>query len=259
MRRVAIVTRRLASEFARATGMLGEGMGGEANGISGPVAGSKLAAIYGDKPDAYFANARRDIVQQLATGAGDAVLELGCGSGGTGRLAMSSGKAGLYVGIELDPRAAAQAAETFSEVLVGDVESLDLTPLNEMFDALIISEVLEHLTDPWDTLKRLVGCLKPGGAVFASSPNVANWMVIAELLKGRFRYDEVGVMDRTHLRWFTPESYRSLFENAGVEILELAPLVPLRPKAKFIDAITGGRLRHLFIGQITIRGRRASA
>lgn len=234
-------------------------MGDEVKGGSGSAPGLRLAAIYRDKPEAYFANARRDIVQQLPTGPGDAVLELGCGSGGTGRLAMSSGKAGRYVGIELDPRAASQAAETFSEVLVGDVERLDLSPLRGAFDALIISEVLEHLTDPWDTLKRLVACLKPGGAVFASSPNVANWMVIVELLKGHFRYAEVGVMDRTHLRWFTPESYRSLFEGAGVEILELAPLVPLRPKARLIDAVTGGRLRHLFIGQITIRGRRSAA
>jgi 2-polyprenyl-3-methyl-5-hydroxy-6-metoxy-1,4-benzoquinol methylase len=215
-----------------------------------------IASIYEDKPAAYFANARRDIVEQLTTGPGDSILELGCGSGGTGRLAMASAKAGRYVGIELSPTAAKTAGEDFSEVLVGDVEQMDLEPLRDSFDALIISEVLEHLTDPWTTLRRLVGCVKPGGAVFASSPNIAHWTVLKELARGRFEYEDRGVMDRTHLRWFTPASFRALFEGAGVEVLELAPLVPLRPKARLIDRLTGGRMRHLFIGQITIRGRR---
>jgi 2-polyprenyl-3-methyl-5-hydroxy-6-metoxy-1,4-benzoquinol methylase len=218
-----------------------------------------VAAIYDDKPAAYFANARLDIVEQLPTGPNDAILELGCGAGGTGRLAMSSGKAGRYVGIELSPTAAAQAAEVYSEVLVGDVEQLNLEPLRDAFDALIASEVLEHLTDPWTTLGRLVACVKPGGAIFASSPNIAHWTVLKELAMGRFDYDERGVMDRTHLRWFTPSTFRALFEGAGVEVLELAPMAPLRPKAKVFDHLTGGRFRHLFIGQIMIRGRRKSS
>lgn len=229
---------------ARATGGAGRRIG--------------IASIYEDKPPAYFANARRDIVEQLPTGPDDAILELGCGSGGTGRLAMASGKAGRYVGIELSLEAAKKAAEDFSEMLVGDVEQLDLEPWRDSFDALIVSEVLEHLTDPWTTLGRLVTCVKPGGAVFASSPNIAHWTVLKELAMGRFEYDDRGVMDRTHLRWFTPASFRVLFEGAGVEVLELAPLAPLRPKARLIDRLTGGRLRHLFIGQITVRGRRRS-
>ena len=221
-----------------------------------PRPGIGIASIYEDKPAAYFANARRDIVEQLPTGPHAAILELGCGSGGTGRLAMTSGKAGRYVGIELSPAAAKKAAEDLSEVRVGDVEQLDLEPWRDSFDALIISEVLEHLTDPWTTLRRLVTCVKPGGAVFASSPNIAHWTVLKALAMGRFEYDDRGVMDRTHLRWFTPTSFRALFEGAGVEVLDLASVTPLRSKAKLLDGLTGGRFRHLFVGQIMVRGRR---
>jgi 2-polyprenyl-3-methyl-5-hydroxy-6-metoxy-1,4-benzoquinol methylase len=213
-----------------------------------------IQSIYDDKPASYFANARKDIVALLGTGV--AVLELGCGAGGTGRAALEAGKASRYVGIELSPAAAAEAAKHLSEVLVGDVEALDLTALHGGFDALIISEVLEHLTDPWTTLCRLAQCLKPGGRVYASSPNVAHWTVIRGLLAGRFDYDEKGVMDRTHLRWFTPQSYGELFRSAGFEVLEVRPVTPLRSRSRIFDLLTGGRLRHLLHTQTMVIARR---
>lgn len=215
-----------------------------------------MSSLYEGKPEAYFGNARLDIVDRLTTGPYSSVLELGCGAGGTGKAVLDAGKAGSYVGIELSPRAAEIAAQRLTEVVVGDVHDLDLTSMALRFDALIISEVLEHLVDPWSSLRRLVGCLKPGGSIYASSPNLSHWTVIRELLSGRFQYQEAGFMDRTHLRWFTPGSYRELFETSGVEVLELGSLIPLRPKARVIDRLTGGRFRHLFIGQIMLVGRK---
>ena len=224
--------------------------------MSGATSESAIAAFYKSKPAAYFANARSDIVEALTTGPGCAILELGCGAGGTGRLAMSLGKAGRYVGIELSEAAAAKAAEVLTQVVVGDVESLNLESLAGKFDALIISEVLEHLADPWTTLSRLAACVRAGGEVYASSPNIAHWKVITNLLMGRFVYEERGVMDRTHLRWFTPASYAAMFEQAGIEVLSIQPVTTMQPKAKAINALTGGRFRHLFITQIMIRGRK---
>lgn len=215
-----------------------------------------VQAIYRDKPESYFANARHDIVEMLETGPAASILELGCGSGGTGDAVLRAGKAGRYVGIELSPTAAAVASRRLSEVLVGDVQELDLGHLEASFDALVISEVLEHLTDPWTTLSRLRGCLKPGGRVYASSPNVAHWKIIRDLLRGVFQYEEKGAMDRTHLRWFTPRTYRRLFEEAGLEVLEIGPVTPLKSRSRVLDRITGGRLRHLLITQIMVVGRR---
>lgn len=219
-----------------------------------PTKRSALSAIYEQKPLSYFANARHDIIALLPTGPQSAILELGCGSGGTGRAALAAGKAGRYVGIELSAPVAKVAAEAFNEVLVGDVQELDLTHLSGQFDALIISEVLEHLTDPWTTVARMVACLKPGGMIFASSPNIAHWQVIRNLMLGRFRYRESGSMDRTHLRWFTPESFRALFEDAGVRIQSLNAVAPKRWKAELFNGLTGGRFRHLFIAQMMVVG-----
>lgn len=215
-----------------------------------------VAAIYEDKPASYFANARHDIVALMQTDGGASVLELGCGAGGTGRAVLKSGKAGRYVGIELNEAAARIAAEALSEVKVGDVEAIDLTECKGQFDVLIISEVLEHLTDPWVTLRRLTECLKPGGMVFASSPNIAQWKIVRGLLLGEFRYEDSGVMDRTHLRWFTPESYQAMFRDAGVAVQSVRPIREPGWKARAVNNLTGGRFSHLFMSQMMVVGSR---
>lgn len=217
---------------------------------------SVIASIYDEKPSSYFGNARHDIVALLKTGPESAILELGCGSGGTGRAALAARKAGRYVGLELNEQAAATAAETLTDVLVGDVQDIDLSSFAGQFDALIISEVLEHLTDPWTTLGRLTKCLKPGGMVFASSPNIAYFGIIKNLILGRFRYHGTGLMDRTHLRWFTPESFRQLFEGAGIEVHTIRPMRHPGWKGRLFNALTGSRFDHLFMAQMMVVGSR---
>lgn len=214
--------------------------------------------LYSTKPESYFDVARDDFVSKLETGRESAILELGCGTGATGAAALRAGKAGRYVGIELFPEAAATARTRISEVIEGNVETLDLEPLKGQFDALIISEVLEHLTDPWRTLTELASCLKPGAQVFASSPNVSHWSMVRSLVLGRFEYEETGAMDRTHLRWFTPNSYRAMFEQAGIRVVSIDPVTPHASRTRMLNRLTGNRFRHLFMRQIMISGRRAA-
>ena len=218
--------------------------------------GSSIAAIYKDKPASYFANARSDFVELLRTDANSAVLELGCGAGGTGRGVLAAGKAGRYVGIELDPGAARVAAEGLTEVVVGDVQEVNLDRLAGQFDALIISEVIEHLADPWTTLRRLAACVKPGGQIMASSPNIAHWNIVLNLVRGRFQYREAGIMDQTHLRWFTPASYVALFEGAGFQIDTVKSMRENGWKARAFNVITRGKFKHLFMAQIVVIGRK---
>jgi 2-polyprenyl-3-methyl-5-hydroxy-6-metoxy-1,4-benzoquinol methylase len=206
-----------------------------------------VKALYAEKAASYFGNARHDIVAMLQTDGTSSILEVGCGAGGTGRAALAAGKAGVYVAIELDASAARTASAVLSEVIVGDVETLDLSRFEGRFDALILSEVLEHLTDPWETLRRLALCIRPGGAVFASSPNIGHWRAIASIVRGRFDYVESGVFDRT---------YRALFEHAGFAVEDLRALAPLTWKAKLITWISGGRLSRFFMVQMMVIGRR---
>jgi 2-polyprenyl-3-methyl-5-hydroxy-6-metoxy-1,4-benzoquinol methylase len=205
--------------------------------------------IYQDKPVTYYQGAAGIMVEALRTGSSSAVLEVGCGNGATARLGKAAGKAQRWVGIELDSNSAAQARDALDEVLCGDVEQLALDHLHQQFDALLMSEVLEHLTDPWTTLERLLRCLKPGGFVLASSPNLAHWRVIWRLMKGRFDYEPDGVMDRTHLRWFTSATYREMFEAVGLQVLHSGPLCAPGPTARAIIQLSGGRLSHLFAVQ----------
>jgi SAM-dependent methyltransferase len=213
----------------------------------------KLGDLYRDKAEDYFTNARRDYVAAMPDAPAAAVLELGCGSGATGALALAQGKAGTWVGIEMFEPMARRALSVLTAVHVGDVERLELPYPPASFDALVCSEVLEHLADPEAALRRLVRLLKPGGRVYASVPNLSHWRIVLGLLRGRFEYQERGAMDRTHLRWFTPASFKSLFEACGVEVDHLAPVGSRSALRAWISRIP---LEHLLWFQIDLRGRR---
>lgn len=213
-------------------------------------------SAYGAKPRNYFDRARKDFVAELPVDASAAVLEIGCGTGATGALALSTGRAGRYVGVELFRDAASTAELQLSEVHVGDVERMDMPWQPAEFDALIMSEVLEHLVDPWRVVERLARHVRPGGLVLASSPNVSHWRVLAELARGRFPQHDQGVFDRTHLRWFTPATFADMFERAGFTVESVAPVTPFAPRTAMLSRLTGGRVDHLFMTQIALRGRR---
>jgi hypothetical protein len=120
-------------------------------------------------------------------------------------------------GIELDPTAAAEASAYCERVVVGNVETLDLGEHldDERYDAVLFADVLEHLRDPAEVLSHVRPLVADGGAVVASIPNIAHVSVRLALLGGEFRYRELGLLDETHLRFFTRESIVDLFESAG--------------------------------------------
>lgn len=207
------------------------------------------------KPAWYFDGARHDFVDALRTGPDAAVLEIGCAAGGTGALALETGKAGRYAGIDIAPEAAAAAREKISEAHSGNVETMDLPWAPDSFDALIISEVLEHLVDPWALLSRLSPLLKPGAQILASSPNAAHLTIVKQLINGRFDLEDTGAMDRTHLRWFTPATYAEMFEGAGFVVERTFPLdasYRRKPKVRLLRALTGDKYDHLFWYQIVL-------
>lgn len=179
--------------------------------------------LYQFKPDPYSSHAR--VLEVVERERPRRVLEVGTADGYlTARFAELGCE---VVGIELDPALAARAAGHCERMLVGDVETLDLSDLGE-FDMIVCADVLEHLRDPQAQLARLIEHLKPSGFVVASLPNVALWLWRLKLLFGRFEYEPKGPMDETHLRFFTRATAHKLLRRAGLEVLEAAPTpIPL--------------------------------
>ena len=108
-------------------------------------------------------------------------------------------------------------------------------------DALVFGDVLEHLRDPWATLQSLSGLLRDGGALVACIPNISHWSIVAGLLAGRFDYAEEGLLDRTHLRFFTLRSILDLVRRAGltpVRVRASAPAAMNRELEAFLEAAT---------------------
>ncbi|MEZ5898151.1 MAG: methyltransferase domain-containing protein [Hyphomicrobiaceae bacterium] len=217
---------------------------------------NSFSSFYAQKPNSYFSGARSDFVRRLPHDPTAAILEIGCGTGATGALALAQGRCGRYVGVELFESAAEEARKVLTEVVTGNVETLEFPWQPAAFDVLILSEVLEHLVEPRRMLKRVSRFVRQGGIVMASSPNISHWRVVREIALGRFNLTDRGVFDRTHLRWFTPTTFGQMFEDAGFRIAWMGPVTPFSERTQMLSRLTGGRYDHLFMTQIAIAGER---
>ncbi len=165
----------------------------------------------------YFEGQRSDVADLVPGGCGR-VLDVGCGYGGLGRSLRARGVAQVF-GVEINPDAGSQLAGVYADYWIGDVEQVNLPGGIEAFDCIVFADVLEHLRDPWGTLAGYLQWLKPGGYVVASIPNVRNIALLYNLvLRGRWRYEDSGLLDRTHLRFFTRKEILDLFAKSGLEI-----------------------------------------
>lgn len=208
---------------------------------------------YQRKPERYYTGVRMDMMARLPRRSESMrVLEIGCGAGTNGEHALAAGHATEWWGIELMAAQSTLAEPRLTGVITGDIESLELPWRAPYFDAIVASEVLEHLVDPWAVVRKLRLVLKPGGLFLSSSPNIANLKVVKELLHGRFEYRDVGVMDRTHLRWFTPKSYAHLFEEQGFAVREVTTVGQLHGKRRLASQLLPSRWHHLLWSQILV-------
>lgn len=175
------------------------------------------------KSDPYSSHAQ--IIQWIEQERPHEVLEVGTA---TGYLTAEMVARGCTVtGIEQDPQMAETASEHCKEMLVGDIESMELDSLAK-YDAIIFGDILEHLRNPREILLRVSEHLKPGGKVLISLPNIANIWVRLSLLFGNFNYSRVGILDESHLRFFTLQTMRQLADEAGLDVVSVnATPIPL--------------------------------
>lgn len=147
---------------------------------------------------------------------GAKVLDLGCGSGGLGRYLRERRECTLD-GVTLSPDEAALARPSYRRVEVANLEHCDLPSLfaGELYDQIVCADVLEHLSAPERTLDACRQLLAPGGELLISIPNAAYAGLVAELLHGEFTYRDEGLLDRTHLRFFTRQSLSRFLQDHG--------------------------------------------
>jgi 2-polyprenyl-3-methyl-5-hydroxy-6-metoxy-1,4-benzoquinol methylase len=153
------------------------------------------------------------------------VLEVGCSTGYFTKVLVERGC--NVVGIELDPDAAEAAEAWADQVVVGNIDEGDVWSYikDEAFDVIVLGDVLEHLRDPLGSLREAVKKMKPTGFVVTSLPNVAHGDVRIALMQGKFQYRETGLLDRTHVRFFTLESIRELLTKAGLVVVDTKRVV----------------------------------
>lgn len=146
------------------------------------------------------------------------VLEIGCGIGAVTERLKRNGC--TVCAIELNAKDAKLAKEFCDQIDVGNIETINLKFPKKSFDVITFGDVLEHLYDPQATLERIKPFLKDDGLVITSIPNIANWKIRLKLLFGKFDYTDHGILDKTHVKFFTRKTARELFESAGYEIVK---------------------------------------
>ncbi len=151
-------------------------------------------------------------------GNGLSVLDLGFGAGALAKRIRAA--CAFLAGIELDPLAARESIHLFDQPIVGDVVAGLSLLGKQAFDVIVAGDILEHLAEPEVALSLIRPLVKPDGCLLVSLPNVANVAIRAALLFGRFSYGERGILDRTHLRFFTAASGQELLERTGFRVVD---------------------------------------
>jgi len=148
------------------------------------------------------------------------IVEVGCMHGQMAKAYLATHPTAKYVGIDIDPDYAEIAKQFCTETLAADIELLAQDHFDRLFpsDCWIFGDCLEHLRDPWNLLRRIRVQIDPDGCLLACIPNAQHWSVQWRLLSGQFRYEDNGLMDRTHLRWFTRITMLEMFQATGWQV-----------------------------------------
>jgi len=191
----------------------------------------------------YHENPRVEIASFINEPPG-VVLDIGCGGGATGKLIKAKFPGTRVVGIELNPHAAAYARQFLDVVICESIDTVDLAQHvgGLKVGTVLLLDVLEHIYDPWRTLLRVREWLAPNTRVLASVPNIRNLANLDQLAAGHWNYGANGVLDVTHVRFFTRESLRAMFEQTGYLIDHMEPLVQPRMLDPIVTQRSPGRL-----------------
>lgn len=155
------------------------------------------------------------------------VVEVGCSSGALAREYKKVNAGCQFTGIDIDPEYCQLAERYCDTVVCADVEKsdFDIRALGGKIDGWIFGDSLEHFQNPWKVLEEIRSVIPADGCIVACIPNAQHWTVQAKLNVGAFRYEESGLLDKTHLRWFTRTTIFELFESTGFKVVDGMPRI----------------------------------
>jgi 2-polyprenyl-3-methyl-5-hydroxy-6-metoxy-1,4-benzoquinol methylase len=192
--------------------------------------------------DSYYQHLRMHLLLLAGSDIQDIkVLEIGCAAGQSLSYFKQNGAA-YTVGVELVPEVAqmAMSRPEIDKIIIGNIETIDLEYPEGYFDLVVVGHVLEHVTNPWDVLSKVVTYIRPGGKIIGSLPNVRHLSVIIPLIfSGDWEYQSVGILDWTHYRFFTKKTVQQLLESANLKVDCITPEV-LGKKSLLLSLLTMG-------------------
>lgn len=168
---------------------------------------------------------------RLIPSTAERLIEVGCSSGALARDFKKTHPQVHYRGIEIDPGYTELARRHCDEALTLDIQTAppEFWQAQRDRDCWVFGDVLEHLANPWAILKQVRSVIPPNGSVVACIPNMQHWSIQARLSVGDLRYEDSGLLDRTHIRWFTRQTIGELFNQAGFTIVSGTPRIFAEP------------------------------
>jgi len=181
--------------------------------------------LYLEKDKTYFSYIRWDIINQVPEG-NHRILDVGCGAGATLLKLKELGKASEIFGIEINEDIAGKLSPLLNGIIIGDIESIKL-PFNEKyFDYILFGDILEHLINPDKILNQYKELLKDDGFIIATIPNIKHFNILLRLIiLDEFKYVDEGILDKSHLRFFTKKEIENLFMRNKFKIVEINPII----------------------------------
>lgn len=210
-----------------------------------------MAKKIDSKPANYYQNLRLEMLPYIPKDA-KKILELGCGEGMFGSYLRDKMSTEVW-GIEIETKFATKAKKNLDKVYIGDAETIIKKLPAKSFDVIVANDVLEHMVDPYSVLKEAKRILKKDGVVVSSIPNMRNYHVLHKLVRqGQWEYEESGILDRTHLRWFTYKSIIKMYEDLGYEVVQQAGIDDsyMPPNYRIVNALLRGKILDMKYVQI---------
>lgn len=164
------------------------------------------------------------------------ILDVGCSTGQLGRFLIDKKKPKKIVGIDNDTNALKEAEKYYDVIHVLDIDDLKKLPLGkDTFECIVLADILEHTKNPKLVLNKLKNYLSPGGIFVISVPNFSFFLVRLKVLFGKFQYQSEGILDETHLHFFTPNTIKDLVIEAGLNVISLRGYINTRKSLMFAD------------------------